>query len=367
MLVPNMDDALAEHLRLTAANGLSQGEVKQLLLAAGWTSAHVAGYLEKAFKKLDKGIVIRIQGVAKSFGTKSVLSQVDMDIKSGELFGLIGMSGTGKTTLLNIIAGFIKPDAGDVQVAVADGTAQSVVRNPDIVKSRIGFSTQTPSFYPRLTVRENLEHFARLYGLEYLDLSRRCNALLELVGLTAAREVVASHLSGGMQKRLDIACALIHDPAILILDEPTADIDPVLRKQLWELIRQINSKGTTILLASHFLAEIELLCNRIAILQNGKVIEQGTADELRNLYSKQYELYLQLSSHDYKRILEDLQRAKKYWSKASVENDELVVQTPYPEGMLAFLSSHVRRGDVQSLHLARPTLGKVFETLVNRK
>lgn len=362
-----MDDALAEHLRMTAANGLSREEVKKLLLAAGWPVSQVSGYLEKAFKNLDKGTIIRVQGVAKSFGTKQVLTQVDVDIQSGELFGLIGMSGTGKTTLLNILVGFVKPDSGDVQVALPDGTTQSVLRNPDIVKSRVGFSTQTPSFYPRLTVRENLEHFARLYGFEDPDLSRKANALLDLVGLTAAKDVVSSHLSGGMQKRLDIACALIHDPAILILDEPTADLDPVLRKQLWELIRQINAKGTTILLASHFLAEIELLCTRIAILQNGRVIEKGTADELRNLYSTQYELYLQLSSQNYKPILGELQRARKYWSKAGVENDELVVQTAYPEGMLSFLAAHVHKGELQSLHLTRPTLGRVFESLVKRQ
>ena len=335
-------------------------------MAAGWPQEQVLAYLQRVFKTLDKGTVVRIQGVAKSFGEKVVLSQVDLDIKAGELFGLIGMSGTGKTTLLNILVGFLKPTAGDVRVVLSDGSTQSVVQNPDVVKSRIGFSTQTPSFYPRLSVLENLEHFARLYGFEEPDLSRKSKALLDLVGLSEAKDVAAMHLSGGMQKRLDIACALVHDPAILILDEPTADLDPVLRKQLWELIRQINAKGTTILLASHFLAEIELLCSRIAILQNGKVLVNGTADELRDLYSKQYELYLQTSSQDYKGLLSELQRAKKYWSKASVENDELVVQTAFPEGLLSFLGSHVHKGELQSLHLTRPTLGRVFETLMKK-
>ncbi|HLC32367.1 MAG TPA: ATP-binding cassette domain-containing protein, partial [Candidatus Nanoarchaeia archaeon] len=174
-------------------------------------------------------------------------------------------------------------------------------------------------------------------------------------------------LSGGMQKRLDIACALINDPAILILDEPTADLDPVLRKQLWDLIRQINAKGTTILLASHFLTEVELLCTRIAILQDGAVREQGTAEELRNLYSTQYEFGLQTYSQEYKRLLGELSHVKKFWSKAGVEDGELVIETAAPEGLLAFLAGRVRKGELQSLHVTRPTLGRVFEQLVNNK
>ncbi len=357
------DDLLAQHLKLSPS--LSREEVRKLLLSAGWSPSQVSSYLDKAFRNLDKGLIVRIQGIAKSFGAKSVLSHVDVDIRSGELFGLIGMSGTGKTTLLNIIAGFLKPDAGDVLVALPGGKTVSVVQNSEIVKTRIGFSTQTPSFYPRLTVRENMEHFARLYGLDEIELRKCSNSLLSLVGLSQARDVIAAHLSGGMQKRLDIACALINDPAILILDEPTADLDPVLRKQLWELIKQINSKGTTILLSSHFLAEIELLCSRIAVLQNGRILEQGTADQLRNLYSKQYEIYVQSSSN--KRLIGELHRGKHFWTKAFIENDELVVQTAYPESMLSFLAAHVKQGELHSVHVARPTLGKVFEQLVHRK
>lgn len=355
-------EAGLEHIKLSS--NLSREEVRKLLLSAGWSVSQVSAYLERTFKNLDKELIIRIQGLAKSFGEKSVLSNVSVDIKGGELFGLIGMSGTGKTTLLNIIAGFLKPDSGDVFVAFPDGTTKSVVQNPELVKTRIGFSTQTPSFYPRLTVRENMEHFARLYGLDEVELHKKCASLLSLVGLSQARDVIAAHLSGGMQKRLDIACAMINDPAILILDEPTADLDPVLRKQLWELIRQINAKGTTILLASHFLAEIELLCSRIAVLQNGLILEQGTADQLRNLYSGQYEIYVQASSA--KRLLDDLYRSKRFWSKAGIENDELVVQTSYPESMMSFLASHIKKGELHSVHVARPTLGKVFEQLVKR-
>lgn len=362
-----MDDALAEHIRMTAEKGLSRGEIKGLLLKAGWPEAHVNAYLEKSFKKLEKGIIIRVHGIGKSFGQSKVLESVDFDVQRGEIFGLIGVSGAGKTTLLSILVGFLKPDQGDVVLALQDGTTPSVLKNPWLIKQQIGFSTQTPSFYSRLTVRENLEHFARLYRLTEPDLTRRCSALMELVGLRGAQDILAAHLSGGMQKRLDIACAMIHDPSILILDEPTADLDPILRKQLWELIKQINAKGTTILLASHFLAEIELLCSRIAILQNKKIMELGTAEELRNIYSKNYEIFFANRSQDYSSILQELGSRKKYFTKVGQEAGELVIETAMPEQILPVITSYIeKQRDVRSLHVARPTLGRVFEAVVKR-
>ena len=362
-----MDDALEEHIRMTAQKGMSRAEIKQLLLKAGWPESHVAAYLEKTFKNLEKGIIIRAHAIAKKFEQNQVLENVDFEVKTGEIFGIIGMSGAGKTTLLNALVGFVKPDQGDIILALPDGTTQSALSNPELIKKYIGFSTQTPSFYDKLTVRENLEHFARLYGLTEQDLTRRCNALIDLVGLKDARDVISAHLSGGMQKRLDIACALIHDPSILILDEPTADLDPILRRQLWELIRQINEKGTTILLASHFLAEIELLCHRIAILQNKKIIEIGTADELSSIYSKNFQLFLATYSKDYSGILKELERRKKYFTKVTQEAGELIIETPVPEHILAVIAAYMeKQRNIKSLHVEKPSLGKVFEAVVKR-
>lgn len=362
-----MDDIMEEHIRLTAERGLSRTEIKQLLLKAGWPEAHVNSYIEKTFKTLEKDVIIRVNGVAKNFGQTRILDDITFDVKAGEIFGIIGMSGAGKTTLLNTIVGFLRPEQGDIILALPNGTTQSVIKNPDLIKQHIGFATQAPSFYGKLTVRENLEHFARLYHLTEPDLTRRVNALIDLVGLKEAKDLQAVNLSGGMQKRLDIACALIHDPAILILDEPTADLDPILRKQFWDLIKQINEKGTTILLASHFLAEIELLCSRIAILQHKKIVELGTAEELRSIYSKNYEIYLSTQTRDYTKLLKELEKRRKFFVKVTQESGELVIETPSPEHILAFIASYLeKQKDIQSLHVAKPTLGKVFETVVKR-
>lgn len=362
-----MDDALAEHIRYTAQKGLSRNEIKALLLKAGWPESQVTEYLQKAFKQLDKGVIIKSTAISKSFGQHQILENVDFEVNAGEIFGLIGMSGAGKTTLLNILVGFLKPEQGDIVLALPGGNTQSVIANPELIKQYVGFSTQTPSFYSQLTVRENLEHFGKLYQITEPDITRRVNALMELVGLAESKNVMAMHLSGGMQKRLDIACALLHDPSILILDEPTADLDPILRKQLWDLIKQINSKGTTIILASHFLAEIELLCTRIAILGNKKIIEIGTAEQLREIYSKNYEIFLTTTSKNYDKLVEQLRRQKRYFTKVTKEGTELVIQTPSPEHILPLLANTItHKGDLENLHVARPTLGRVFEAVMKR-
>ena len=361
-----MDESLADRAKVPLAKGLSEQEMRTVLLKAGWPTDQVTQYVKRAYKSLDTSTLLKVSGVAKVFGQSVVLDQVDFEVKRGEIFGLIGVSGAGKSTLLNVLVGFLRPDRGEVLLALPDGRQESVVRNPSVVKEFVGFSTQTPSFYPKLTVWENVAHFAALYHLTEPDLSRRCQALIELVGLKDAKDVIASQLSGGMQKRLDIACALIHDPELLILDEPTADLDPILRKSLWELIKEINAKGTTIMLASHFLAEIELLCSRIGILQNRRIVELGTAQELRSIYSRNYEVFVQTSSHRYEKLMKVLQQGKRYVAKVSQDDGELVIQTGSPEKVLALLSSQFAPGELESMHVSRPTLGQVFEVVVKR-
>ncbi len=359
-----MDVAIEERIRTGVEKGLSKKEIKTLLLSAGWPENTVNSYIEKTYKNLDSGVVLTAHSITKLFGTKLVLQNVDLDIRAGEIFGLIGSSGAGKTTLLNVLVGFLRPELGDVYLAKSGGASISLQNNPEEIKKHIGFSTQTPSFYPKLTVLENLEHFGTLLGLEENDLRRRTNALLDLVGLTDAKHVQGGQLSGGMQKRLDIACALLSDPEILILDEPTADLDPIMRKHLWGLIKQINAKGTTIILASHFLAEIELLCDRIAILHNKKIAELGTAEELRNAYSKNFDITLTLQSENYEPLNKELKKRK---TKTEIQpSGDLKISTTEPDKIIDIINSSIKKGDLLSLHVTKPSLGEVFEHLVTK-
>ena len=180
--------------------------------------------------------IVKIIGVSKSFGSKNVLDSIDLDINDGEIFGIIGRSGAGKTTLLESLVGFVPVTKGEISYKSDENGIYnfvSILENSDQVKRSIGFSTQTPSFYEKLTVKENLEYFASLYDIPKKFIAERIKKIIELVELNGEENTISENLSGGMQKRLDIACSIINDPKILILDEPTADLDPVLRKHIW--------------------------------------------------------------------------------------------------------------------------------------
>ncbi len=357
--------ALRRHIQDALARGAQRKDLETLLLKAGWSQEMIDEYLGEVQEQILPGLV-RLRGVSKRFGTNIVLDHVSVEIPPGALFGIIGLSGVGKTTLLNLVVGFIEPDAGDVLVQLPDKTDVSVFKQRDLVKTMFGFAAQIPSFYGKLTVRENVEHFAALY---HIPLSKRivqCDRLLRLVGLEKAQHTLAQNLSGGMQKRLDIACALVHEPAILILDEPTADLDPIIRNQIWELIRQINKQGTTVMVASHLVSEIEQYCSTIAILRNQRITEVGTTAQLRDIYSKYYEIFLKTKTGTYARLTSFCKRNPLLFVRSSEKAGLFVVQTPRPHIALQKLLSAVAQSHDAVLHVQvdRPSIAEVFESLI---
>jgi ABC-2 type transport system ATP-binding protein len=324
-------------------------------------------------------VVIRFKNVAKAFKHNQVLKNVTFDVHSGEIFGIIGMSGSGKTTLLNTLIGFLEPDYGSIKFKLEhllefkedeDAQFRPVFKNINDVKRTFGFAAQSPSFYENLTLMENLEYFGRMYGLSK-DV-RRTNAeiLLKLMRLEDSRDVLAKNLSGGMQKRLDIACALVHDPKVLILDEPTADLDPLLRREMWELIKKINNKGTTILMASHFLDEIESLCDRVGILLEGTIVKCGTPDELKNFYTQDEEIHIQCSPGRYDVLINKLHGQEKKLNINRIINKghKLVVYTLDAEKVLHFLLHIIEKTDESLLdvYVNKPSLEEAFESLIKQ-
>ncbi|MCF7865832.1 ABC transporter ATP-binding protein [Candidatus Woesearchaeota archaeon] len=252
----------------------------------------------------NKSPVLKIEEVNKTFARKNVLRNISIDIKDGEIIGIIGSSGSGKTTLLNSIVGFIKPDKGKIKFRIKTKNNEYKYYVLDestkkYINGNYGFASQMPSFYEKLTVRENLEYFGELYSLNKETLRANTETLIKLMGLENSENVLAKKLSGGMERRLNIACAMIHNPDILILDEPTADLDPVLRNNIWNLIHKINKKGTTIILSSHHLSELETLCDRISILKEGKVLETATPKELKEKFGKEEEIKIQTYPGNY--------------------------------------------------------------------
>ncbi|MBI5398217.1 ABC transporter ATP-binding protein, partial [Candidatus Woesearchaeota archaeon] len=247
--------------------------------------------------------ILQVKGISKRFKKKKVLESISFDVYQRDIFGIIGMSGSGKTTLFRMLLGFDHPDEGDIQVQQAvlakrhknaplSEEMLSVFKYPMRVQTRFGFAAQLPSFYDHLTAEENIDFYAQLYGLPTRVREENKQRLLELTGLVAERDTLAAHLSGGMQRRLDIACALIHNPRILLLDEPTSDLDPIIRRQIWSMIRKINEQGTTVIVSSHILEEVEQLCTKIAILHDRKVLGYGTFDELKALFARKQEVHI---------------------------------------------------------------------------
>ena len=315
--------------------------------------------------------VVRVRNLSKSFGNKIVLRNINIEIFSGEILGLIGMSGHGKTTFLNTLIGFLRPEIGDVEFKLehlldyenATDQFRSVYYSHDEAKHIFGFAAQNPSFYSELTVEENLDYFGAMYGLSKDIRRTNTKILLNLIGIYNSRQVKARNLSGGMQKRLDIACALIHDPKILILDEPTADLDPVLRKQMWNIIKKINEKGTTILMASHFLDEVEAFCDRIAVLRKGEMIHIGSPDELKDTISKDEEIILQTYPGNYPYLIRHLGGRKLGVDKVVNDGQKVTIYTRRAEGVLHRILHVIEHSKetLVSVNVKKPSLDEIFE------
>jgi ABC-2 type transport system ATP-binding protein len=209
---------------------------------------------------------ISVQNLRKSYGTKAAVDGVSFEVEQGEFFGILGPNGAGKTTTLEMLEGLREPDAGQLSVLGLPPWPRNSALLP-----RIGVQLQASSFFERLTAGEQIRTFASLYGVP----ARRADAMLAVVGMDEHAEVKTEKLSGGQAQRLSIACALVHDPELVFMDEPTGALDPQARRNLWDLLRRINSDGRTVVLTTHHMDEAETLCDRVAIMDHGKILELG--------------------------------------------------------------------------------------------
>ena len=253
-------------------------------------------------EKKESGI-LKVENLSVKLGNNLVLKDVNLEVEDGEMMGIVGISGVGKTTLLNSIIGFYPVLKGTISYYSSVRKEYVSVLNLDECKSLFGFSAQNPSFYPEISVLENLRYFASLYGMPEDVKEQNIMWALKLVQLEDHGKVRAKNLSGGMQKRLDIACAIAHKPRILMLDEPTSDMDPLLRIQMWDLMENINHTGTTVIVSSHFLSELEHTCDRIALLHDKKAVYIGTPRNFRGLYSNVKEIHVSTKDGRYDLIL----------------------------------------------------------------
>ncbi|RKN37611.1 ABC transporter ATP-binding protein [Streptomyces hoynatensis] len=241
----------------------------------------------------DDTAAIAVEGLRKRYGDVQAVDGVTFEVRRGEFYGILGPNGAGKTTTMEMIEGLREPDEGSARLL----GQPSWPRDPALLR-RIGVQLQASAFFDKLTAREQIHTFAALYGVG----TERADAMLESVGLAEKRDVRDNKLSGGQAQRLSIACALVHDPELLFLDEPTTGLDPQARRNLWDLLRQINSAGRTVVLTTHYLDEAETLCDRVAIMDAGRILRVGRpADLVAELGVHNLEdVFLQLTGREYR-------------------------------------------------------------------
>ena len=235
-------------------------------------------------------MVLEINNLTKYYDCKKVLDDLNIKIKQGEIYGLLGANGAGKTTTINIICGLLNQNSGTILIDGQKINSQT--------KYKLGIATQENLLYTQLTCAENLRFFGQLYGLTGTKLTSAIHYCLDAVKLTDNKDTIVENLSGGMQRRLNMAIALIHTPKLLILDEPTTGLDIEIRYEIWQLILRLKEQGMTILLTTHLLDEAEKLCDRIGILKAGKIIQEGDLTRLKTIIPAQELVFVQTENEE---------------------------------------------------------------------
>lgn len=236
---------------------------------------------------------IEINELNKKFGDFVAVNNLSLKIKKGEIYGLLGPNGAGKSTTIGIICGLLKPTSGKVNILDVDVTKSMKGQN-----KKIGFVPQDISVYSDLTAYENLKFFGQLYGLKGSKLEERIKFALEFTGLSDVKKKLSKEFSGGMKRRLNIGCAILHEPEIVIMDEPTVGIDPQSRNSILEAVKKLNQEGVTIIYTTHYMEEVETICSEIAIIDHGNVIVSGSKDELKSIVSEHNILEISLNKED---------------------------------------------------------------------
>jgi ABC-2 type transport system ATP-binding protein len=305
--------------------------------------------------------LLQVNQLAKSFGAVRAVDRVSFAVQAGEIYGLLGPNGAGKTTTLSMICGLLKPDSGEILV---DGA--SFWSDPTRARGLMGVVPQEIALYEELSGRENLEFWGRLAGLPAQAAKQRAAELLEALALADRAQDAVKKYSGGMKRRINLGCALLHRPRLLLLDEPTVGIDPQARLKLLEFIRKLAADGTAILYTTHYLEEAETLCQRIGVMDHGKVLAEGTLPELQQRLGGRHLFQLEADLAgarpedwpDFTQQFRVLQQSERHLLVTAVGDCDPAA------GLKALLALPVR---VDNVSLKRPSLNDVFLQLTGRE
>ncbi|MBD2846079.1 ABC transporter ATP-binding protein [Paenibacillus sp. IB182496] len=306
--------------------------------------------------------LVRLERLVKRYGDLMALDHMELDIRAGEILGLLGPNGAGKTTLIHALTGLIAVDSGTIELfghAMRPGKLEP--------KRHFGLVTQELTLFYDLTARENLAFFGGIYGLKGKALQKRVERTLQLVGLEERADQFPGKFSGGMQRRLNIAAALVHEPRLLIMDEPTVGIDPQSRSYILDTVRELNRQGTTVLYTTHYMEEVQALASRIVIMDDGHAIANGTVDELIARIQLEEKLQMEVSEPT-EQLIEQLQAIGGV-KQVKQEGRRLLVSIRPGADVLEPLLAAARTygGGVRYVNADKPTLEDIFLTLTGKQ
>jgi ABC-2 type transport system ATP-binding protein len=310
-----------------------------------------------AVNSADDDFAVQTLKLTRKFGELTAVDGIDLGIKKGELFALLGPNGAGKTTTINMLCCLLKPTGGTARIMGYD-----ILKQPFQVKGAIGVSPQETVISQRLNSQENLELIGRTHGMEATELKRRSQELLSTIGLTSRAKDQVRKFSGGMKRRLNIMMALVHNPQVVFLDEPTLGLDPQARRTIWEYIMKLK-KEKTILLTTHYMDEADFLADRIGIIDEGKIVALGTSHELKNSILEMQTMVIQTQGLTEATV----EKIRAKYSAAELTGDTLVVshkQLGFQEIVNLLHQSGV---DVRSAYMKEPTLDDVFLQITGRE
>ncbi|MFD0713043.1 ATP-binding cassette domain-containing protein [Paenibacillus sp. GCM10027626] len=305
--------------------------------------------------------ILDIQGLTKKFGDFVAVDNMSLTIREGEIFGFLGANGAGKSTTINMVSSLLRPTSGVIRILDKDITKQS-----RFAKLNLGIVPQDLAIYEDMTAMENVSFFAGLYGLRGAELKERANEALEFVGLSDRAKNFPKNFSGGMKRRLNIACAIAHKPKLIIMDEPTVGIDPQSRNYILTSVRKLNEAGCTIIYTSHYMEEVEEICSRVAIVDHGKIIAEGTKEQLKATITDVKDLRIEMKTAAGK----EGEQLKSIPGVRAVQQDENVIRIQSDvavDNLNRILKKLMDDGkEIRAIEEQEPNLETVFLTLTGR-